>query len=378
MLRGLLQKIQDAINIEYDNEEEEEEEEEVSEQDILGSESVEEENFDPIPTPKKENEQLLLYYKTVKKLSSFFPGTDFVTNPSQIRHSINEINQNIQNLIEEQNRLDLLYDSCRSLTSIEQEITQLRQKSQQLNQSNKTLQNHINNLHNLLSSDQLSQIDKDSATQQLQDLRSQVESKTLSNSQLQSSISLLESQLDSNSKMNSSIQSELAEERILYSQIMSEINSFQSSPSSSDRFGSDSDVSLLEERLACGRSELERLSAIAVDLPPVEALESELNSLVDTFNEMCRTKREDAARAESEQEPAEAERAEITDLLFAHARGDRDSLEKLREAFAWTEEEMAALRDENRGISGFMRKGARMFCRFRDLWTSWLISASEE
>ncbi|KAH0789060.1 hypothetical protein GPJ56_007037 [Histomonas meleagridis] len=380
MLRGLLQKIQDAITIEYDDEEEEEEEEEeeISEADLLGSSSIEEEETDSISTPKTVNKQLFQYYEAMKKLSNFFPGTNFLSDPTQLHLSINEINQNIQNLSQEQLKLNSLYDSFRSLSTLDQEISQIEQKVQQLQQSNGNLQSHIATLTELLTSDQLSHVDKESANRSHEILQEEFNSKVHLNEELQSSIQQLESQLEISSQSNENLQHELTEERILYTQLLNELNRFEST--ANDTFSSDSEISILEERLSCNRSEFERISALNKELPNVDDLENELEALVNKYNEMYNKKNDEPTKQKEENvnKEEEDERSKLSELLVKYFSGDKEVINVMKEEFGWTDEEMNQMKDENKGISGFLRKGAKMFFRFRDLWTSWLISASEE
>jgi hypothetical protein len=96
----------------------------------------------------------------------------------------------------------------------------------------------------------------------------------------------------------------------------------------------------------------------------------ELRALTERYAALiARRDRAPARRPESH------ERSDLTALLLAHYGGDAGALARLRERFAWTDADLAP--GERTGISRWIRKGARAFTGFRDLWTSWLIAASE-
>ena len=70
-------------------------------------------------------------------------------------------------------------------------------------------------------------------------------------------------------------------------------------------------------------------------------------------------------------------RINITSLLLKHYKGDKEAINQLQSIFGWTQEEMYSMKSENKGLSGFIKKGAKIFNRFTDSWTSWLIQAAE-
>lgn len=343
-----------------------------------------------------EQKQIMSYYNAVNKINEMFPAKNFLDNPDLLPAEIEELCHNIQSLTDEQESVRVLYENQLSLKSIIDEI----------NKEEKIREARITENQNL--KEELADITQDNEefkkysdmNNNLQKIKKEIDEKQRrldqqhsANEQLKTKIKSIQSEIDQTKNNELSITDQLEEERERYSQLLLELNSYQAaSEQSSSSMSSfeDQEVANLEEEVNTIKLEIEKLTQKSEKINQnntIEVLEARMQELAEKYQQICDDhQNENNLNAvedvelelnDNDNEENNDFRINITSLLLKHYKGDKEAVNQLQSIFGWTQEEMDSMNSENKGISGFLKKGMRIFNRFTDSWTSWLIQAAD-
>lgn len=372
MLKGLFKKIQNAVIVDFEEEEEsaEEDDDDIS---FSDADTFDDEYHKSNDQENSKDQSLFKYYKIVKDLSEFFPGKDFLNDSNALHKSISEMMEEISNLDSQKKEVDDIYGYYLKSCGLEKEIKSVDEKLKMINEDFNKLKANLKNLNDVMKSNEelVKRTNEDVVKRQVEQLKRTIAERNFENEKIRNKIKELKEKITNESQANKNVEMELKKEKDLYDKIIMEINSFQIK--SQNSLESDQKLNELEKEVANKKNELSELEKmIEKDLPKIPDLEKEAQELGDEYSQIYSIEQEDKKK-----ENTFDERVYISNLLVNYYKGDKDTVNKFKELFEWTDTEMQSLNKENRGFLGFLNKGKRYFNGFRDLWTNWLISASE-
>lgn len=343
-----------------------------------------------------EQSQLMTYYNAVNKINDLFPAQNLLDNPTLLPTTIKDLCSNVQSLTNEQESIRVLYENHLSLKSVIDEINK-EEKTREIkiteNQSLKeelaeiTQENEEFKKINELNSN-LQKIKKE-----INESQRKLEQQLSMNEQLKTKIKSIQNEISQTKSNEVSINDQLEEERERYSQLLQELNTYQTASEQSFTSMSsfeDQEVSNLENEVNLMKIEIEKLTQKSEKSNQnnlIENLESQMKELAEKYQQICDDHNKSSNSNEAEKVEIDLNndlndenndfRINITSLLLKHYKGDKEAINQLQSIFGWTQEEMDSMKSENKGLSGFIKKGAKIFNRFTDSWTSWLIQAAE-
>jgi myosin heavy subunit len=320
----------------------------------------------PPPSPDQRSKLLLPYYEAVKEINSKCFPTVRQDDASTLPARLSELIKAQPLLTQEYESLQSLSNSCRHLSQVKKESQQLQTELHAKRQEKQAHLAHISQL------EQTAKLPADipdvgTAEKRLSAAQMNLERQDALNQQLHHKIASLKSQMQTVHSSEDAVQQALEEERGKYARLVEELNALELR----------TDVpSVTPEEAAI--SELERdLGAIQIDIEKLRSQQRE-SEISEIDLELEKVREQHRQLVERRARPAEMalehhERRDVTTLLVNHYRGDKEAIGQLRQYFGWSEEDVLALGERQRPLGGLLR----LFTGFRDLWTSWLIAASE-
>lgn len=396
-LNGLLKTIQNTIAPISSIEEEEEDKSENSSSRLNNfefnlSDSSEEDsnnNNENQTTSEINDNQLIQYYETIKKINELFPAApNLVENPQLLSNTIEDLLDEIQSLSKQDESTRILYENHATLKSLKECLIQKEKEKDELTIKNRDL------------NDQLIQLGEeddfvfDSIKQQYSDIKTEaitkqnhLEQQLTTNENIKAELASLQNQIDQSQNDDEVILKQLGDERRQYEQLLIQLSSYQASPQNVDpiALSSENELKHLEDEINQMQKETDMyVSQHNIDISNqkirISELESQLQLLVDQYQNAC-DKKKKAQEQNHEEDTNKAEndefRKNITSLLLKYYKGEKDALTQLKMIFNWTDDEMESMNSENQGISGIIKKSAVIFKAFKDSWTSWLIQAAD-
>ncbi|OHT05617.1 hypothetical protein TRFO_26564 [Tritrichomonas foetus] len=357
-----------------------------------------------------ERKKMMPYFQAFSKISGLFPAEDFVKNPDSLPQKISELCKNIQSLTDEQETVRVLYDNYQNLKNLSDEVEKLENSREKSINENQALKEKLADLQNSIFDENLENSEKNndskneknefgdkleqinSATRKFNDLQRKLSQISSENDLMKAKIERLNKEIADSQNEDESIEEQLEEEREKYAALLLELSSIQSATGSSSNQNNsfeDQEVSNLEEEVAAMKQELERLSPSAKPPGTIEALEKRMAELAKKYQIICEDTQNKSNLPSSQNltssqtnhndiyDSRNDDRINITSLLLKHYKGDKEAVNLLRNIFGWTDSDLAMMNPENRGFAGLIKKGARIFNRFSDTWTSWLLQAAE-
>ena len=384
LFKNLVSKVRDVIALAEEEEIVEEEEEEEYHETVLNDTKEPQNDSDldldlaidtePKTASSSEHAVLLPYYHAIQKLNGFFPNRDFKKHPSQLAQAIKEMNADIERLTLEQEKLRQESDILREINSKRRGISENESLMQALLAKQKSLERAVQNLEIVNSTMEDSSMDLDSAEKKMVEVQNIFQSQLSDNEQTRREIARLKEHLEMCQEQDANLLKDLEDEKDSYNQLVKQLSTFQAEVQGIRAEEDELEVTRLEEELATANAEWERLRETRIPKEEVEQIEKELAQLTEEYKHLVEEK-EMPREAVSEVDNI---RNEITELLVRHFSGDKAAIDDLKSKFGWTDEQMAALKEERGGLTGFIKQGAKLFTGFRDAWTSWLIAASED
>lgn len=333
----LLRRIQSAVVADF---EEEEEEEEVA--------------------PRGE------YAEIAREIEEFFPGREMRGEIGARKRAVEAVVEEIRALDAERDEVDTLRAAYARAAAAESAAAACAERARKENAECARLSGE-------LSGERCGalQTDEETERERLSGRERERDEAERRNGAVRMRVRELRARADADAAARAAVEAQLAAERREYEETMAALSAFQRAAPADGG----AELRALEERVAEGEREVAALmdsaAAAAGALPELEA---EAREVAARYAELHA---EEEKEGESDGSGARDESVYISNLLVEYYKGDEGALGRLREMFGWTDSEMETLRRENRGLAGFLNRGKRYFNGFRDLWTGWLISASE-
>lgn len=405
-LNGLLKTLQNTIalnpedeeegNNEYDESENKDKDQDTNIQSTDFDDDLNLDIDDESDQEDGEQKQLMPYYNAINKINDLFPAQNFLDNPDLLPTAIKDLCHSIQSLTNEQESVRVLCDNHQSLKSIIDEISKEEKTREMKITENQKLKEELADITQ--DDEEFKKINEmDSNLQKIKkeinEKQRKLDQQLSENEQLKAKIKSIQLKIDQTQSNELSINDQLEEERERYSQLLQELNSYQAA--SEQSFSSmssfeDQEVSNLESEVNSMKQEIDKLTQKTESSNQsniIENLESKMKELTEKYQQIC--DKYNKSNNLNEDEKVELDlnndlndenndfRINITSLLLKHYKGDKEAVNQLQSIFGWTQEEMDSMKSENKGFSGFLKKSAKIFNRFTDSWTSWLIQAAD-
>lgn len=382
MFSKLTKIIQKAVALDPEEEEEEEElneedQEELSEKEVEKP-RVQEYNTENLFNSLEQDDQddkheLWPYYTSINDLASLFPGQKLKENPEKIKDQIENIKTQLDNLTQHHEDLKQMSTLCSTLASLEKQLNEKRPVLHSETEHTMKLKRQIKEFDSNIDSHSVQQNDIESEVNKLKEMKQQLEKHKTDQMKLVSQIEALQDQLNEDLLNEDEIHQQLENEREQYALLLKQLNAFQNEMKPNQINTDDIEISSIQLSIDQAKAENQRLKTQIPTSEAVSEQKSQLSDLINKLQEITQQKNKEPEKKEISNEFQKS----VTTHLISYYQGEKKEINELAQIFGWTEQEVSQLNDENRGITGILKKGVNYFNRFQNIWTSWLITASE-